>query len=616
MEIHYTDFVFLLLCCKGFTAQRSESPGSLTLSDQPEISDSVPPRCWNFTYGDPSEMEFFSPNFPSNYSTNLNCARYIEAPPGYKIHLYFWEWFEIEVSQECKFDYLAVHDGPFSYSPKIAKLCGNEYPSKIITSSTRFMWLQFVSDKNLGGRGFKVTYTFVAQSGYKEKEEEQKVCRIHYDKKVGPEGEITSDMIPFADTSSPGYPVNKPIDCTWEIDAERHSKIALAQVTTYFHSAGNCGLNKIEIYDGSTLNKDKRKQNCGPGPFEPFESKTNKVFVRIFGSSLNYKPTINLLFTKFYKNETCNSKHFSCNGRCISNTLACNGKINCPSGLDEENCDLDDSETVGLGFESLPLHAIIIGAVGGVLGTIIVIGVCLICRYRSRKRQKQRQEQRDKLKENFEMSNISANTTLLTKKNAGQPNYFSLPRQHRSGGQRDYIRRDSGTNSSVPSEGDVPDHNSDPGNYKKYLVMDQYLDEEPCPSVYSQGPVLTTIIERHDVPMQQQEIDGSYGWTGYGWKPPQSDNKSPMSLTENIAKLAQYNIPQKTLNPDYKMYTSDPKYEMYPELRYNIGKDYSKLKYPHPQQHQPEITTPTKEHQKSFKMSSPHPDITRDLEVT
>lgn len=52
------------------------------------------------------------------------------------------------------------------------------------------------------------------------------VCRIHYDKKVGPEGEITSDMIPFADTSSPGYPVNKPIDCTWEIDAERHSKVS------------------------------------------------------------------------------------------------------------------------------------------------------------------------------------------------------------------------------------------------------------------------------------------------------------------------------------------------------------------------------------------------------
>lgn len=272
-----------------------------------------------------------------------------------------------------------------------------------------------------------------------------------------------------------------------------------------------------------------------------------------------------------------------------------------------------------LGVESLPLVAIIIGAVAGVLGTVIVIGVCLFCYYKNRKRQKQKEQQlqRDKLKENFEMSNISANTTLISKKGGGQPNYFSLPRQHRSGSQRDYGRRDSATNSSVPSEGDVPDHNSDPGNYKKYLVMDQYLDEEssPCPSVYSQGPVLTTIIERHDIPPQtHQELDGSYGWTGYGWKQPhQTDIKPPKSFTENIAKLAQYNIPQKTINPDYKMYTADPKYEMYPELRYNIGKDYTKLKYV-PQQ--PEVTTPTKEQQKSFKMVSPHPDITRDLEVT
>lgn len=261
--------------------------------------------------------------------------------------------------------------------------------------------------------------------------------------------------------------------------------------------------------------------------------------------------------------------------------------------------------------ESLPLHAIIIGAVGGVLGTIIVIGVCLVCRYQSQKRKKQRQEQRDKLKENFEMSNINTNTNLLTKKSSAQPNYYSLPRQPR--GQREYTRRDSNTNSSVPSEGDVPDHNSDPGNYKKYMVMDQYLEEEPSPvpSVYSQGPVLTTIIERHDIPPQhQQEIDGSYGWTGYGWKQPQSDAKPSMSLTENLAKLAQYNIPQKAYSPDYKVHPSDPKYELYPELRF---KDYARLKYG---QQGPELTSPTKEQQKPFKISSQHPDITRDLEVT
>lgn len=51
------------------------------------------------------------------------------------------------------------------------------------------------------------------------------VCRIHYNDRVGPEGEITTDIIPIADTSSPGYPVNTPIDCTWEIDSKPNSRV-------------------------------------------------------------------------------------------------------------------------------------------------------------------------------------------------------------------------------------------------------------------------------------------------------------------------------------------------------------------------------------------------------
>ena len=42
------------------------------------MSDSVPAECWNFTYGDPTNMEFFSPNFPNLYPNNVICAHYIE----------------------------------------------------------------------------------------------------------------------------------------------------------------------------------------------------------------------------------------------------------------------------------------------------------------------------------------------------------------------------------------------------------------------------------------------------------------------------------------------------------------------------------------------------------
>lgn len=61
------------------------------------------------------------------------------------------------------------------------------------------------------------------------------VCRIHYDQKTGPIGEISTKIIPLSDTKSPGYPVDKKIDCTWEIDAPRHTKVYFHKFNQMFH---------------------------------------------------------------------------------------------------------------------------------------------------------------------------------------------------------------------------------------------------------------------------------------------------------------------------------------------------------------------------------------------
>jgi hypothetical protein len=53
-----------------------------------------------------------------------------------------------------------------------------------------------------------------------------------------------------------------------------------------------------------------------------------------------------LLFFHF-PDDTCNDKYFSCDGRCISQALVCNGKKNCPNGLDEEKCGVTDNAIVG-----------------------------------------------------------------------------------------------------------------------------------------------------------------------------------------------------------------------------------------------------------------------------
>ena len=278
------------------------------------------------------------------------------------------------------------------------------------------------------------------------------------------------------------------------------------------------------------------------------------------------------------------------------------------------------------------------GAVGGVvftgiLLTAIVVGCNSCKRKQNRKRKEQEAAEQEKLKDkSIELTHSTSNTTLNKKGNPNAPpGYYSLPRPQggRSGSFKDTIHRNSLTNSSLqtPSEGEYGDQSSDQGTYKRFLVMDQFTNIEdetsPCPSLYNQGPILTTIVERHDMPPQQTEIDGTFGWGGYSWKPaptsPTGDPRSPSSLSENLAKLAKYNMPPKTFqysgNPDTKLYYPDHKYDVPAEQqRVLLNKDF-KMKYGSPQE---KDLSPNDEQnlKKQFKLKSQHPDITRDLEVT
>jgi hypothetical protein len=263
----------------------------------------------------------------------------------------------------------------------------------------------------------------------------------------------------------------------------------------------------------------------------------------------------------------------------------------------------------------VPTYIIVAGIVGGVLVTVIIIVICasMYCKANRKRKERELAKHQEKIKDNaIEMSSNSTTTTLGSKKGVPPVGYFSLPRSH--GGKNYKDHRNSLTNSQSASEGDYPDQSSDQGTYKKFTVVDPYVDDETSPTLYNQTPCLTTIIERHDMP-PQTELDGSYGWTGYGWKQP------PSTLTENLAKLARYNMPQHEqhhpqkmykYSPENKMYM-DPKYEMYQEQKMLMNKDY-KMKYGTPTDKESSFQD---EHTpKQFQMKIQDPDITRDLEVT
>ncbi|KAG8337398.1 Neuropilin and tolloid-like protein 2 [Homalodisca vitripennis] len=79
---------------------------------------------------------------------------------GHQLRLDFRDEFNVEPSEECRFDYLEVRDGEHGYSPLIGKICGHQFPP-MVTSSSRYLWIRFRSDENIEYSGFKALYSSI-----------------------------------------------------------------------------------------------------------------------------------------------------------------------------------------------------------------------------------------------------------------------------------------------------------------------------------------------------------------------------------------------------------------------------------------------------------------------
>lgn len=103
---------------------------------------------------------------PSNgdtYQHGSKCKWVIVAPVGNMVQLTFVS-FELEQSQSCLYDYVAVYDNIIANettdAKSIGKFCGIEKPP-IIMSSSRAITIIFKSDESVTDRGFLATYDFI-----------------------------------------------------------------------------------------------------------------------------------------------------------------------------------------------------------------------------------------------------------------------------------------------------------------------------------------------------------------------------------------------------------------------------------------------------------------------
>lgn len=71
--------------------------------------------------------------------------------------LLFFSVSRLEMDDNCRFDFLAIFDGPTSDSPLIKKLCGHSTPT--FKSSSNAMTIVMSTDYANSYRGFSAQYT-------------------------------------------------------------------------------------------------------------------------------------------------------------------------------------------------------------------------------------------------------------------------------------------------------------------------------------------------------------------------------------------------------------------------------------------------------------------------
>lgn len=86
-------------------------------------------------------------------------------PPKTAVALQFLD-FDVEhnsAANTCFYDHVTVRDGDSANSTAIGSYCGEkgDLPDRPLMSTHNFMYIEFVSDSSLGGRGFKANYSTV-----------------------------------------------------------------------------------------------------------------------------------------------------------------------------------------------------------------------------------------------------------------------------------------------------------------------------------------------------------------------------------------------------------------------------------------------------------------------
>ncbi|XP_012276257.1 neuropilin and tolloid-like protein 2, partial [Orussus abietinus] len=308
-----------------------------------------------FKIGDEAKREFYSPNYPDNYPSNVDCVRVLKAERGMLLKLDFRDRFHLEDykderKEEC-YDYLEVRDGQHGYSDSLGMFCGNGFPREL-TSNSRFLWLRFHSDDTIEYGGFKAIWNTIPRPTDSGVPPEVEPCVVNV---TGVESKILSKDVEARKKQAEKDGVF--LECIWVITVKPGWKIQLSYVVFKLEIPNECESNVVEVFGERTDLTSRIKSFCG-SIADTVVTKSNIMHVRYHAQPKALNSTFEFLMTAFREKDSgekmCAEDEYDCEDTtCIDADLKCNHNVNCRFRWDEDentcggkNGSLIDSEHI------------------------------------------------------------------------------------------------------------------------------------------------------------------------------------------------------------------------------------------------------------------------------
>ncbi|XP_058802311.1 cubilin [Phymastichus coffea] len=183
--------------------------------------------CGGFFRSETGSIEF-PVEAGSKYDHSLSCAWVILTNRTLVLNVTFTK-FALETahgSDECRHDYVQIHDGRSAGSQIFGRYCGDQLPNNgTIISTHNSLYIWFHSDSTINSDGFALTWSSVEPQCGEEIETE------------------------YGSISSPGYPGKYPVnrDCYWTIKVSPGKRIALHFIMVAIEEHPTCEYDYLEV---------------------------------------------------------------------------------------------------------------------------------------------------------------------------------------------------------------------------------------------------------------------------------------------------------------------------------------------------------------------------------